>query len=209
MAKKNPPAPRADRRAPPSPSDDRRVALIEAAIHVFLRYGFKKASMDEVARAAGLSRQGLYLHFPTKEILFREGVVFMLERSLAQGRAALHEEARSLEERVVAAFDSMYGQYVESLSPSTHMAELLEASKQLLGNLVQEQEQAFRDAVARVLTQAGITARWKDAKLSARELADTLEAVAYGLKHRTASRADFRDRFRRAVRIICCPPSST
>lgn len=191
---------------PPIQPDDRRAALIDAAVQVFVRYGFKKTSMDEVARAAGLSRQGLYLHFPTKEILFREGVTFLLERSLAQGRAALHEEGLSLEERMVTAFDTMYGQYVEGMGSSTHLEELFEATKQLVGGLVQEQEQSFREAVMRVLTQAGITARWKSAKISARELADTLDSVAYGLKHRVTTRTDFRERFRRAVRIICCPP---
>ena len=37
--------------------------------HQFLeaRYGFKKTSMDDVAQAAGVSRQGLYLYFDTKE----------------------------------------------------------------------------------------------------------------------------------------------
>ena len=41
--------------------DSRREALLEAAVGVFARYGFRKTSMDEVARAAGVSRQGLYL----------------------------------------------------------------------------------------------------------------------------------------------------
>ena len=49
-----------------STDDPRRSRLLEAALGVFLRYGYKKTSMDEVARAADLSRQGLYLHFATK-----------------------------------------------------------------------------------------------------------------------------------------------
>ena len=47
----------------------RRAAILETAMRVFLRYGFKKTSMDDLARAAGLSRQGLYLHYRTKEEL--------------------------------------------------------------------------------------------------------------------------------------------
>ena len=42
-----------------------------AATAIFLRYGFKKTSMDDVAQAAGVSRQGLYLYFDTKDFLFR------------------------------------------------------------------------------------------------------------------------------------------
>lgn len=209
MAKKNPVEPRAAQPASSARTvDDRRASLFEAALQIFVRYGYKKASMDEVARAAGLSRQGLYLHFPSKEALYREGVEFLLQRSLTGGRAALTDESRSLEERVTAAFDSMYGQYVESISGTPHLSELLDASRQLMGSLIEDQEQAFRDAVARVLSHAGISACWREAKLSARDLVDTLDAVACGLKHRAASRADFRERMRRAVRLVCSPPGA-
>jgi AcrR family transcriptional regulator len=42
----------------------RPAAIIEAATGIFLRYGFKKTSMADLASAAGLSRQALYLYFP-------------------------------------------------------------------------------------------------------------------------------------------------
>ena len=44
--------------------------ILDAAGGVLLRYGFRKASVDDVARAAGISRQGLYLHFATRGQLF-------------------------------------------------------------------------------------------------------------------------------------------
>ena len=37
------------------------------------------------------------------------------------------------------------------------------------------------------------------------DLAETLEAVAYGLKHRIGSRADYLLRIGRAVRLVCGP----
>jgi len=37
---------------------NKREAILVAATAIFLRYGFKKTSMDDVARAAGVSRQG-------------------------------------------------------------------------------------------------------------------------------------------------------
>ena len=50
----------------------RHESLLQAAFGVFLRYGYKKTSMDDLARAAGLSRQGLYLHFANKDALFND-----------------------------------------------------------------------------------------------------------------------------------------
>ena len=71
----------------------RHAAIVAAAAGVFLRYGFKKTSMDDLARAAGLSRQGLYLHFPTKETLFKEAVLQLIATTRATSRAALADEA--------------------------------------------------------------------------------------------------------------------
>ncbi len=41
-------------------SGDRRAGILQTAAKVFLRYGFKKTSMDDLARSVGLSRQALY-----------------------------------------------------------------------------------------------------------------------------------------------------
>jgi AcrR family transcriptional regulator len=38
----------------------RQERVLAAALEVFGRYGFRKTSMDEVARSADISRQGLY-----------------------------------------------------------------------------------------------------------------------------------------------------
>ena len=45
----------------------RRQAIVEAAITVFARHGFDAATTDDIARAAGLSKGGLYWHFKSKD----------------------------------------------------------------------------------------------------------------------------------------------
>ncbi|CDX58011.1 hypothetical protein MPL3365_290048 [Mesorhizobium plurifarium] len=45
----------------------RQVAIVDTATGVFLQYGFKKTTMEDIARTVGISRQALYLDFPTKE----------------------------------------------------------------------------------------------------------------------------------------------
>jgi AcrR family transcriptional regulator len=52
------------------PEEDRRHRLCEAAAATFLRDGFTAASMDDVARAAGMSKRTLYKAFPSKAELF-------------------------------------------------------------------------------------------------------------------------------------------
>src|SRR5258708_35954114 len=93
----------------PDTTAARRLAILEAATGVFLRYGFKKTSMDDLARAAGLSRQGLYLHFATKEALFKDAVLQLIATSRAAGRAALGREDLDVEERLLGAFEAVHG----------------------------------------------------------------------------------------------------
>ncbi len=44
--------------------------LLDAAADLFLRYGVAKTSMDEIARAAGVSKATLYRYWPSKDALF-------------------------------------------------------------------------------------------------------------------------------------------
>jgi AcrR family transcriptional regulator len=189
--------------SPARPGDDaRRRKLLEAALSVFARYGFRKTSMDEVARAAQLSRQGLYLHFATKEDLFRATVLHAVESSLHAASLRLVDETRSVEERLVGAFDEWVGRYVGMFGAG--VADLAEALDALVGAMVTQYEQLFTDAVARFIRNCGLLAAYKPAGLTARQLADTLHATARGLKH-SASRAEFVERFGLAARAFCMP----
>jgi len=60
-------------RAPPASVDDdsaKRRQIIEGARAVFLAQGFDAASMNDIARAAGVSKGTLYVYFKHKEQLF-------------------------------------------------------------------------------------------------------------------------------------------
>jgi AcrR family transcriptional regulator len=187
-----------------APEDSRRVRLLEAALGVFLRYGYKKTSMDEVARAADLSRQGLYLHFATKEELFRATVELALRRALDDAAERLRDPALSIEQKLVRAFDEWQGRYV-GMMQGHDVAELIELRDTLLGSMFTEYERQFGEAVTRAIRGSGLPAAYKGAGVTARQLAETLYATALGLKHSSASRAAFVDAFTVAVRVMCAP----
>jgi len=46
--------------------------VLEGARTIFLRDGFDGASVDDIAREAGVSKATLYAYFPDKQVLFRE-----------------------------------------------------------------------------------------------------------------------------------------
>lgn len=68
MASKNSSTPTPASRGPKT-SQSTRQKLIDAAYNCFDRYGVPKTTMEDVALAAGYSRQTVYKHFPSKDDL--------------------------------------------------------------------------------------------------------------------------------------------
>lgn len=58
--------------------------ILDAAAAEFAAVGVRKAGMDEVARAAGVSRSTLYRRFPNKEALFRAVALETFEAGLSR-----------------------------------------------------------------------------------------------------------------------------
>src|SRR5450631_1416676 len=131
------------------PTDTRHDALLEAAVTVFARYGYRKASMDEVARAAGVSRQGLYLLFADKEELFRRAVAFKLTRRLRAAVAELSAEHVELPDRLIAACDEWAGRYAGTVGSDA--ADLICASTSVAGAILERYEDQFERAVAHAI----------------------------------------------------------
>jgi AcrR family transcriptional regulator len=77
------------------PRAERERSILEIAGQVFAHDGYHSASMDEIARSAGVSKPMLYAYFESKEGLYltyieRSGqeLVERLQRAFADGRGA-------------------------------------------------------------------------------------------------------------------------
>jgi AcrR family transcriptional regulator len=70
-----------------------RGAIIEAARGRFLRFGPRKTTMDEVARAAGCSRTTLYAHFRNMEDLYGSLLDGDAERFIRDASEAVENES--------------------------------------------------------------------------------------------------------------------
>jgi|HubBroStandDraft_6_1064221.scaffolds.fasta_scaffold350510_2 AcrR family transcriptional regulator len=187
---------------PPEAAASRRVAILDAATSVFSRYGFKKTSMDDLARAAGLSRQGLYLHFATKEALFQAALLHLVEKLRSAGRAALAREELGVEERLVTMFEAVHATLIGTPS-AEHMSEFLEVARELMPSLTAEFNAGVIADVARALRVSGVVASWRDEGFSAKDLAENLSATSEGIKHQVTTQAEYRERMRIAVKMVC------
>jgi AcrR family transcriptional regulator len=185
--------------------ESRREALLEAAVGVFARYGFRKASMDEVARAAGVSRQGLYLLFADKEELFRKALTHKLARQLSASVIALSRIGDPLEARIVAACDEWAGQFIGTMGADA--ADLMCASTSLAGDTLAHYEALFERALAHAIEASPLLNFCSAAGVSPADAAKALHATARGLKQGSNSRQEFVRSMTAAARMFCAPLS--
>lgn len=89
----------------------RRELIVEAAADLFAERGYRGASIEEIARASGVTAPVLYEHFASKRELYRE----LLERHFAELREVWREHFAgegAPEERIARSFDAWFA-YVE------------------------------------------------------------------------------------------------
>jgi TetR/AcrR family transcriptional regulator, regulator of autoinduction and epiphytic fitness len=161
--------------------------------------------MDEIARSADISRQGLYLHFASKDALFRAAVRKELDTALDDVSRCLNEEGAALDQRVVAALDAWLGRYVGSMLASD-IGNLLQNPAMKLGDLVDPASASFDARLAAAIAAAMSENDRRRLGVTPEQIAGALHAVAQGAKYlsnaRTESREEFVARMTAAVRVV-------
>ncbi len=61
----------------------RKQAILEAAVQVFAQHGLDAATTDDIARAAGLSKGGLYWHFRSKDDILAAILMRFFDQEMA------------------------------------------------------------------------------------------------------------------------------
>ena len=84
--------------------DARPAEILAAALALFAERGFATTRLEDVARAAGISKGTVFLYFPTKEDLFRAVVRHELVPNIAalEAEAARHEGSSGTLLRLIA-----------------------------------------------------------------------------------------------------------
>lgn len=131
--------------------DPKQKAILDAAWSAFATYGYRKTSMDDIARGAGMSRAALYLHYRNKEDIFRSLVQFcydMVSDTLAEVLAQEGPVGEVLENAFIAQGEIM----VAPMLNSAHGMELLDAGTTTAADLVDEGEARLRAIYAEWLS---------------------------------------------------------
>jgi len=183
--------------------DARRTRILEGAIKVFLAYGYQRTTMDDIARAAEMSRPALYLQFRNKADIYRAIAAVLLERSAEAAVAALSGDG-DLASRLLGAIDDCMFAMMEALAGSPHAADILDMKSKLAGDIVTAWKERLATMMA-VAIEAEAGRRGTDlaaSDLSATMLACMLLDGLEGIKMRTADPVEQRRMARGLVRVV-------
>ncbi|HEY4018863.1 MAG TPA: helix-turn-helix domain-containing protein [Pseudonocardiaceae bacterium] len=175
--------------------------VLTVALEVFGRHGFRKTSMEDVARAADLSRQGLYLHFPNKEALFQAAVRHELDIALDEVSQRLNKDTGELDQRLVSAMDAWLGRYVGSMLASD-ISTMLESPASQLKDIVEPAIAAFDTQVAAAIAAATTKTDLKRLRVTAEQVAAVLHTAGQGAKYLSRSREEFLARMTAATHLV-------
>ncbi len=174
----------------------RREHVLTVALLTFARFGYRKTSMEDVARAADISRPGLYFMFTSKPNLFRAAAVQALDEDVAAAHRTLADARRPLRNRLIEAFDLWTGRYVGPMA--REIAVVMETNPELLGPVVADYPRRFAALITGALTDGSPSS----ALGTAEDVARTLMSTAGGIKHEVATREEFVARMTVAVDLL-------
>jgi len=146
--------------------------ILDAADRLLNQFGYKKMTMDNLAREIGIAKGTLYLHFPSKEQLVLAHIDRIVYRLLAKLQMIAHGDGSASERvremlltRVLFRFDNVQ-HYMESLS------DLL---AHIRSSLLQRREKHFA-LEAKVFAHVLEEGR-KDGSFDAEEIQSTANAI--------------------------------
>jgi AcrR family transcriptional regulator len=148
--------------------------VLSAAAEAFMRYGFARTTMADIAKGAGMSRPALYLLFPDKEAIFDSVIRRLDVEMLAKVRAAT-AHADGLRERLGTA----------CVTWGTHPAELVKAhpdATDLFDLRFPAVRQAYANFGELVTAMIAEAAECSDIRATPAELAQTLIFGMRGLR---------------------------
>lgn len=138
------------------PSEDANVRvdqIAEAALRLFARYGYKRSSMEDIAKEAGLAKATLYLHFKGKDDVFRAMLDLLGRRVEARCREVAAMQG-PFPKRLAALLQAHHGLAYASFGSGEHLVELKAVMNTIATRELRAFEQIFTAFARDMLLQA-------------------------------------------------------
>jgi len=177
-----------------SPDDLKRQRILERAARVFLAYGIQRTTMDDIAKAAEMSRPALYLLFRNKIDIYQAIALSYFDASAASARRVLAGDG-PIGERLNLLLETSMFAMMEEFMRSPHGHEILDMKNQLARDVLADWKAEITSLVAEALDRAArdsgvdLTARGYSAETLASLFWDAIEGMKARLKNLDELRA--------------------
>jgi AcrR family transcriptional regulator len=158
----------------------KRDTVLSAARNTFLRYGYKRVTMNDIAVAAGISRPALYLVFSSKEDIFRGVYEQWVKETLAEIESKI-APLKTPDEKIRAAFELWTVRPFEMALASSEVSELLECTFGFAQDSVKQGYRSFEKVLVPIL-KSHIMFQTSKIMISADKTAHVLSSAVRGFK---------------------------
>jgi AcrR family transcriptional regulator len=158
--------------------------ILSAAENIFARFGYRRASMSQIAEEAGLTRQALYHHYASKEALFRSVVEQLHELAYEAEAAAGFDQEQAgagLADVLAAQIGARFHYLLECVEESPQAEELLSEHQlqthDLYQSFIEHNADLRAETIDRVCAKQGLALR---KGMTSRELARCIQIAIRG-----------------------------
>ena len=177
--------------------------ILDAALPVFVRHGFRKTSMADIARAAKISRASLYLSFGSKEELFRAGSTRAHANTMREVEAALAGSG-DVFNRIEAAIAVFQRGLIAPFAGSPDAAELFDVNMALAKDITLAARARLVALLAQALADAQAAGTVALDPLNSRpaDVANVIVAAMDGIKHAPGDGAESEESMQLFMRLL-------
>ncbi|NOD64793.1 MULTISPECIES: TetR/AcrR family transcriptional regulator [unclassified Ruegeria] len=167
-------------------------------LSVFAQYGFRKVSMNDIAEAAGLSRQSIYNQFGSKEAVMEWAVRTVLTSMTNAALDVLSQSEGSPRDVLARAYQTWIGDHVAIWRGTPHGAEIMEFAIESASDAEMDYNAEFEKALSGYLVKANVVPTPE----AAADLAFLLTTVSTGLLLKTTTSEQYAAGMTRATSVL-------
>lgn len=123
---------------PNSENSAREERILNAAAELFVHYGYDKTTVSDIARAAGISKGAIYLHYASKDALFEALLVREMGVYAETWIANIEADPQG------GTIGGMYKNMLGALSSSAFMGAMFRQDGRILGNYLRKPDTLFK-----------------------------------------------------------------
>ncbi len=173
--------------------------VLTAARDVFMRYGYKRTTMSDLANAVQMSRPALYLIFSSKEEVFRALITQIFTELLREVREGVskHDEVA---DQLTCAFEVWCVRPFEMIQASPDAKDILESGYEFATEITVQVFADFETILSDVLRP--LVSAQADPPLSSEQLAHILSTAVQGFKESASSAVQLRQLIKGLITIV-------